>query len=130
MGEDNGSKQRSAVVGVLRGSLRDWHDSQLPVGPTGISWTRHTPARFPPSLWNVRSATLNGGGRTNNTSEGWNNRLRSLVVHQHPCIWRLIEAPQADAAESSAMVIRHAVGNLSPRPASRDADAATRHKRL
>jgi len=72
---------------------------------------RHTPPRFQPSLWNVHTATLQGGDRTNNISEGWNNRLRTLAGHHHLSVWRL----QVDAAKSSATVPKHAVGNLAPR---------------
>jgi len=49
---------------------------------------------------------------TNNVAEGWNNRLRNLVGHHHPTVSTLIEALQADAAEASATVLCHSVGNL------------------
>jgi hypothetical protein len=101
---------------------------QLPTGPHGQSRVRRTPARFAPALWNVHSTTLDDGSRTNNVAEGWNNRLRNLVGHYHPSIWRLIEALQADSAEASAAVLKQAVGNLPPKPASRAAVA--HHKRL
>jgi len=40
---------------------------------------RKTSPNFPPSVWNVRDATLNNGDRTNNICEGWNNRFSNLV---------------------------------------------------
>jgi len=40
---------------------------------------RKTSPHFPPSVWNVRDATLNNGDRTNNVCEGWNNRFSNLV---------------------------------------------------
>jgi len=77
------------------------------------------PARFLPSTWSVHTATLSGGDRTNNNSEGWNSRLQHAIGHQHPSIWRLIEALQADAAEASSRILRHATGALSPKRQSR-----------
>jgi len=44
----------------------------------GLARTKATPPRFPPPSWNVHDITLAGGHRTNNASEGWNNRLRHL----------------------------------------------------
>jgi hypothetical protein len=40
---------------------------------------RKTSPNFPPSVWNVRDATLNHGDRTNNICEGWNNQFSNLV---------------------------------------------------
>ena len=39
----------------------------------------------------------------------------------HPSVWALTEALQADAAEASATVLKHAVGNLVPPTRSRAA---------
>jgi len=98
------------VTGVIR---------ELPPDAAGCVRIRRTAPLFPPSLWNVNSATLTDSDRTNNVAEGWNNRLSSMVGHHHPSIWTLIEVLQADAAEASATVMRHAVGNLPPRPRQR-----------
>jgi len=49
-------------------------------------------------------------------SEGWNNRLRSLVNHHHLTVWTILEALQADAAEAATTVLKQAVGAL-PRKA-------------
>ena len=90
----------------INGSSRNMQTS------SGENRVRQTPPRFPPALWNVNAATLDNGHRTNNVAEGWNNRLRNLVGHCHPSVLALIEALQADAAEASATVLKHAVGNL------------------
>jgi hypothetical protein len=81
------------------------------------------PARFPATSWSIHDATVTGGDRTNNFAEGWNNRLQSFTGHQHPTIWRLIEGLQADAAEASSRILRHAVGNLSPKRQNRGTKA-------
>jgi len=92
---------------------------------TGVASTtlsgsvRRQPPKFRPATWNVCAATLQGGDRTNNHAEGWNNHLQHLIGHQHPSIWRLIEALQADTAESATKILRHAAGNLSPKRQSK-----------
>ncbi|KAF0753438.1 Uncharacterized protein FWK35_00018157 [Aphis craccivora] len=53
-----------------------------------------TPPLFPPSTWNVFELTKAGIGRTNNISEGWNNKFATLVRINHPNIWLFIEALQ------------------------------------
>ena len=79
------------------------------------SGSRNVPPRFPPIIWNVNQATVEGSDRTNNLSEAWNVYLLHLVGHKHPTIWRLIEAMQADHAAASARILRQSVGTLSPR---------------
>ena len=57
---------------------------------------RRVPPRFIPALWNVHEETVTGNPRINNTVEGWNNKLRHLVGHQHPTIWKLIKVLQTE----------------------------------
>ncbi|KAF0714156.1 Uncharacterized protein FWK35_00032676 [Aphis craccivora] len=45
---------------------------------------------FPPNTWDVHDTTLHGSHRTNNPTEGWNNRFPHLVGQKHPTIWKLI----------------------------------------
>ena len=65
---------------------------------------------FRPGVWNVHTATRNGEPRTNNVSEGWNNKLGHLVGHNHPSIWRAINAIQKDEAMVSIVVQQQALG--------------------
>ena len=88
---------------------------------------RQTP-KFRPATWNVCAVTLQGGDRTNNHAEGWNNHLQHLIGHKHPSIWRLIEVLQADTAESATKILRHATGNLSPKRQSKK--TASQHQLL
>ena len=53
---------------------------------------------FPLLSWNVYTITLNGGSRTNNVCEGWNNSFRLLVGQHHPSLYKCIEALQRDNA--------------------------------
>ena len=48
--------------------------------------------------------------------------------HKKPSIWRLLEALQADTAEASAKVLRHAVGTLSLK--KKKAATATQERQL
>ena len=68
---------------------------------------------FRPDIWNINEVTKAGGERTNNYSEGWNNHFRSFIGHQHPSIWRLIDALQADEAASHTKIVQFTVGNLA-----------------
>jgi len=46
---------------------------------TTIVRMRRVPLRYPPALWNVHQATLDGEPRTNNKCDGWKNRFTHLV---------------------------------------------------
>ncbi|KAF0748278.1 MULE domain-containing protein, partial [Aphis craccivora] len=48
------------------------------VGSASTLHFRKIPPIFSPSSWNVHNATLEGGHRTNNMTEGWNNRFSKL----------------------------------------------------
>ena len=56
------------------------------------------PPLFPLLSWNVYTITLNGGSRTSNVCEGWNNSFRLLVGQHHPPLYKCIEALQRDNA--------------------------------
>jgi hypothetical protein len=57
-----------------------------------------SPPMFPPAIWNVHDATVNGDARTNNMCASWNNKFFNLVGHAHPSIWRVIEWCQKEEA--------------------------------
>ena len=44
--------------------------------------------------------------RTNNASEGWNNKFHSLVGQDHPSVWKLIETLQRECACVSAVLLQ------------------------
>ncbi|KAF0707046.1 FLYWCH-type domain-containing protein, partial [Aphis craccivora] len=48
------------------------------VGSASTLHFRKIPPIFSPSSWNVHNATLVGEHRTNNMTEGWNNRFSKL----------------------------------------------------
>jgi hypothetical protein len=45
---------------------------------------------FSPILWNVFDVILNGGERTNNYCEGWNNYFNKLVGTGNPSFWLVL----------------------------------------
>ena len=75
---------------------------------------RRTPPLFPIEMWNVNRATLNSDPRTNNMSEGANNRYRELVEYRHPPIWRSIEALQLEEKAVRIALAQHEAGVLPP----------------
>ena len=65
---------------------------------------------FPPTVWNMHDATVNGDPRTNNVSEGWNNTFFNLVGYAHPSIWRVIEWIRKEEATVRTIVNQDAIG--------------------
>ena len=51
---------------------------------------RRIQPHFPPAMWNVHEATVNGEQRTNNLCEAWNCRMGHLCGSSHPNVWRLL----------------------------------------
>ncbi|XP_052245107.1 uncharacterized protein LOC127854145 [Dreissena polymorpha] len=71
---------------------------------------RAVPPRFPPSVWNVSTATINGDARTNNVCESMNCGFRQLVGHSHPSMWKVLECVQKDNAMVKADAHMHRSG--------------------
>jgi len=69
----------------------------------------------------MNAATHGEGHHTNNVVEGWNNHLCNLVGHYHPSVWALIEALQANTAEASTTVLKHALASVATPTRSRAA---------
>ena len=71
---------------------------------------RRQPPRFPPAIWNVHDATIQGEVRTNNACEAWNNGFEHLVCHSNPSLWSVITCLQKDNAIMETDVFRHTRG--------------------
>ena len=80
---------------------------------------RRIPPTFAPALWNVHQITVNGDARTNNVMEGWNHKLRHLVGHQHPTVWKLIKCLQMEQAYTETILAQLDVGHIPPRMRTR-----------
>ncbi|CAN7977149.1 unnamed protein product [Ixodes persulcatus] len=88
------------VNGTFRTVSRAGADGRL------TTIVRRRRPEFPPELWNVMEATLQGEDRTNNACEGWNNAFKHLVGHSHPSVWRLIECLQQDQAVAGTTLLQ------------------------
>ena len=93
---------RTYVSGQLR--LRQDRGTVAPIR------IRRIPPIFPIHNWNMHQVTLAGEARTNNISEGWNNKFFSLVGHQHPSIWKLIECLKAECARVTGVLLQYDLG--------------------
>jgi hypothetical protein len=71
---------------------------------------RRTPPPYPPRVWNVHQATVDGTERTNNVCEGWNNAFANLVGHHHPSVFTLLRALQEDQALAATEILHDAQG--------------------
>jgi hypothetical protein len=73
---------------------------------------RRTPLMFPPAIWNIHEATVNGDPRTNNVCEGWNNKFFNLVGYAPPPIhlesYRMV--PER-GSEVRTLIQQDSVGN-------------------
>lgn len=85
-----------------------------PGAPPRTVLTRTLP-RFPPETWNVFQSTMMGRERTNNLTEGFNNRFRILASIKHPTIWRLIDVIRREVAADSFRVQQCVAGNSPQR---------------
>ena len=93
----------------VTGTFRRAGVPQEGLNGVAIVHMRRVPPRYPPALWNVHQATLDGEPRTNNQCEGWNNRCTHLVDYQHPSVWTLIDALKKE----DAVVSTHIAKNLN-----------------
>ena len=94
----------------ISGRLRQQNPAQNQAVPLVLT---RSPPMFPPAIWNVNDATVNGDARTNNICDGWNNKFFNLIGHAHPSIWRVIEWCQKEEATVRTIIQQDAVGNPS-----------------
>jgi hypothetical protein len=76
---------------------------------------RNCPPLFLPDQWNVYDITINDNDRTNNQTEGWNNRFARLVSHKHPSIWVLISKMRLEVSADETKLAQQALGTLKPK---------------
>ena len=73
---------------------------------------RRIPPLFPPPVWNVHLATLQGGNRTNNYCESFNRNFKQLVGCANPSLWLVIECIMEDICMASIDRVRESKGVL------------------
>jgi len=76
---------------------------------------RNIPPIFPPVTWNVHETTLKNLERTNNQTEGFNNRFSKLVSYNQPSIRTLIKKIRLKIDSDSTKKVQFDIGNLQPK---------------
>lgn len=79
----------------------------------GFLRLQHRKPLFPPKVWNVNSATLKGKEKTNNATEGWNNRFSNLIGKNHPDIWTLIIKMRQEVAADKTKMEQMTAGKMA-----------------
>lgn len=110
-----------SIVPVEAQDLLQYFDYTYVNGPvTARNTTRHGALRlrrrkplFPPKVWNINSATLKGKDKTNNSTEGWNNRFSHLVGNNHPDIWTLIVKMRQEIAADQTKLEQLMTGKVA-----------------
>ena len=97
--------------------LVDYFDNTYVNGPVNNQRLRNAnrpvqrnPPMFPPNLWNVHDATIQGDPRTNNVCESWNNSFKHIVGHNHPSMWACLQGLQKNYADDDKLVRQDAIG--------------------
>ena len=73
---------------------------------------RRVPPRYPPAVWNVHNATIEGRDRTNNQCESFNSAFKHLVGSANPSLWTVSTCIQEDAKMVSVDILREQLGKL------------------
>ena len=68
---------------------------------------------FKHNLWNNFQVTAESHRRTNNSIEGWHNRLSVLVGAHHPTVWKLIEKLQLEQSTTEFKLTQLVAGTPS-----------------
>ena len=71
---------------------------------------RRNSALFTPELWNVNVITIRNLKRTNNDTEGWNNRFKHLIGYSHPNIYDLIKKIRLEIAVDETKISQAELG--------------------
>ena len=62
------------------------------------------PPIYPPKLWNQYHSVLQGTDRTNNNSEGWHNRLQTVIGKHHPSLYAFLSELKKEQADTEIMI--------------------------
>ena len=88
----------------VNGTYRRMQRPPAADGTVPPMYIRHLSPLYPVADWNVHKLTLDGGSRTNNTCESWNLKFKTLLLHSHPTIWRLIDNLRKDEISTVAAI--------------------------
>ena len=100
--------------------LLNYFDKNYVSGVVDNETGRRTPPLFPHEMWNVHHTTLNDDPRTNNVSEGGNNRFRELVGHYHPGVYKCIVNLQLEEQHAVTTVAQYEAGSQGKKRVRRE----------
>ena len=80
---------------------------------------RRVPPRYPPAVWNVHNATIEGRDRTNNQCESFNAAFKHLVGSANPSLWTVSMCISEDAQMVCADIRRELLGKLPKKRAKK-----------
>lgn len=113
----NGMQYLKGVTPPSGRELLDYFDSTYVTGTfkrvqnaRGRITLKRVKPMYPPETWNVRDAVLTKEEKTNNQTEGWNNRFKNLVGHTHPGIYPLIEKMGHETLRDNMKIGQKAMG--------------------
>ena len=66
--------------------------------------------RYPPIVWNQHEAAINNTHKTNNASEGFHNRLNSMIGKHHPDMYTALTELQREQADTEAAIAELSLG--------------------
>lgn len=78
---------------------------------------------FPPSVWNVYQACLDGDQRTNNFVESWHARFAKHVATYHPNIWKFLDKLRKEIKEHDQQMTQIVGGHRRVRRPIPDSNA-------
>lgn len=113
-------------VNYVNGPERNIRPSRRGRRSGGSNQRTHNPPLFPPAVWNVYYATLQGRDRTNNQCESWNNCFRHIVGCKNPTLWRGISCLSDDMKDVAENILRNDRGQL---PAKRSRGGTVSHQK-
>ena len=81
---------------------------------------------FPISMWNMYDRVLEDLPRTNNSLEGWHNRLQSNISACHPNIWKFLQVLKKEQALNEVIINQMLAGQQGPPKRKKYQDLSTR----
>ena len=100
------------VADVWFEALNDLEDAQLPVDVSVFTdYITEQWVETDKETWNHFNTE---GPRTTNHLEGWHSKLKKLIQHSHPNIYRIITTLQQIEASNSIKQIQYAAGGTRP----------------
>lgn len=90
--------------------LLEYFDTYYVRGIPARGRRRAVQPRFPPNIWNQYDAAVANSHKTNNISEGWHNRFRTLVGKVHPDLYTFITEVKKEQANTEVCLLELSLG--------------------